>query len=580
MRTRGNCFEATRVKTGIYPLIALSLVACSDPEAGDTDGTYSQGLTTEHVCDKVSRPRLLTVEFTNSQGVPAIAVRNRADAPATTTITATSFGDEGTINTSLPDFTLAPGEVKRVPLDPAALRLPIRRALLGGTVVFTARGTYADGRRTANASDPVYYSMLATGSKPQLSATPNFRVEHLRGEYRERFKSNPNSALDVALTKDQRSGASTQANVTKSLCFRLIATYLDSAIGEDTWATVTPTARYATAMKVKINGVNYTLGTTGGMEGCVNASFSTGSQTVFLYTEGTVGGHLIQIKSASGTVGNTQTTINVTSSTNTQIFDLDITGRTYEAQLNMYPMVTYAVRRNPGNGTGTITVVHDGTGSFYSGGVVRIAKDDEADEEEGPGDTGDSREKFTIAHELGHAILADSGGTVPATYTYTGHEPCDSASDAHGLFSAEYQVGAITEGFGNFYAADTFNSDTADADCSFQLTENGTVVNCETPNAAFPDKYLETNCDDDENGNDWDGLGNEVDWAKTFWDVHTDSTSHPSMYTIIAWIEDADDTTAWTSTNGYDLLEARANVLGGNVNTRWDVSKTYNGVDH
>lgn len=52
------------------------------------------------------------------------------------------------------------------------------------------------------------------------------------------------------------------------------------------------------------------------------------------------------------------------------------------------------------------------------------------------------------------------------------------------------------------------------------------------------------------------------------------------MNSLLSWIEDADDTTAWTTTNSYTLLNAEANAVGGVINSRFDVAKARHGVDH
>lgn len=71
------------------------------------------------------------------------------------------------------------------------------------------------------------------------------------------------------------------------------------------------------------------------------------------------------------------------------------------------------------------------------------------------------------------------------------------------------------------------------------------------------------------------GYGVEVDWLRVLWHVRTAATK-PTTNDVIGWI----NTTGYTTSNAYSKLDARANTVGGNINTNWDANKVGDGVVH
>jgi hypothetical protein len=63
--------------------------------------------------------------------------------------------------------------------------------------------------------------------------------------------------------------------------------------------------------------------------------------------------------------------------------------------------------------------------------------------------------------------------------------------------------------------------------------------------------------------------GAELDWLRTFWDLHTNGASPPTF----TYIADTfmDGTAAWTKLNVYTMFDARADALGGTLNSTWDL---------
>lgn len=374
------------------------------------------------------------------------------------------------------------------------------------------------------------------------------------------------------------------ALVTKKLCFKHTVTFLDSAGGEDTWANTTPYQTASTGARVNIGttGSFYLGSAIGTNHGCVTGTWTVGSQLVTLFSQGIVSGHSITVLDPNGVLGSRNATVNITSSTSTQTFTIDTLGTTYEDELNIYMATARTLQQVPGLETGALLVRHQGTSSSHSSGLVTIA----SGTNEGPGDTGDAKEKFTIAHEVGHFISADSTDRPSSNFSYTGQDSqCTSSSTSHSLKSIEWQSGAFNEGFASFVAGRAFNAP-GQSDCWIVLQE-GSVVNCEgdNPNPDIPVRHMERNCEDDQGADDWEGLGNETDWHRTFWDMHSPN-GNPSVNQMLTWMKDANNSTAWAKDNVYSLLDAEANDIGGTLNNRWNSASAggtgtdNNGIDH
>jgi hypothetical protein len=194
-------------------------------------------------------------------------------------------------------------------------------------------------------------------------------------------------------------------------------------------------------------------------------------------------------------------------------------------------------------------------------------------------------EKFVIVHEAGHRMAdlrTQSVMNLAQDYHITDAtcpaEPTPDLGDDHSMRSEEYSGAAAGEGFAHFYAADVWN-DHDETDCWFEYYKevNGDfhpLVNCETRNGDFTIRRLETDCGGTNNH------GTELDWLRTFWDVHTRGAApDPSFTSIVSWLDTAD---AWSETTAYDELDEEADDLGdeNELNTNWDWAKNLNGVDH
>lgn len=214
---------------------------------------------------------------------------------------------------------------------------------------------------------------------------------------------------------------------------------------------------------------------------------------------------------------------------------------------------------------------------------------------------GGTARKFTIAHELGHAIsyAKDSAlvsGDCSENLSTCPSDPNQAQAISHAMWSREHQSCAFREAFAHFYSADVFNSHNQ-SDCVFRYYKEDykfandgsglSTVDCEasTPSTNFSvvdspppstgvlvPAFMETNpC-----GSLFTNRGVEVDWFRQMWDTHTNSG--PISFTDqINWARDAISS---STGNYFDALDAQANAVGGSLDLNWDIDVVANGVDH
>jgi hypothetical protein len=244
--------------------------------------------------------------------------------------------------------------------------------------------------------------------------------------------------------------------------------------------------------------------------------------------------------------------------------------------MNVYQAVAFALTQNPGLTPFSSWKVFRVNDTAGAGGTPLTAQGGEGFVWIG---RPNSEAKFIITHELGHAVEQNSAGVGAASnLSDVGNPPapCQSTATNHLLTSREWISTAHTEGFAQFYAAATFNIASPGANCWMNI--GGTLVDC-AGNMTHATRWMETQC---VNGT-FVGRGVELDWLRQFWDVRTQGASQPTMNTMLRWIRDADNSTNWTTTNAYTLLDAEANDTPNNgtaINTNWDSFKAGNGIVH
>jgi hypothetical protein len=195
--------------------------------------------------------------------------------------------------------------------------------------------------------------------------------------------------------------------------------------------------------------------------------------------------------------------------------------------------------------------------------------------------------KFTVGHELGHAIgrLSTHGKTSAGNdYTLAEDALCPHAAGhagTHTMGSKEWAGAALSEGFAHFVSADTFNDHNTEH-CVFNYYKNefglgNPVVDCNADstdfsvNGSFPRRYMITKPCSPLYG----GRGVELDWLRMYWSMHT----RPSQFSFNSMTSWMDQAWWWSRSNAYSRLDDSANWIGGTLLTRWNYAKARHGVN-
>jgi hypothetical protein len=460
-------------------------------------------------------------------------------------------------------------EVLRLaPLERVAVTLPRDKvpAFIGAAQLsVSAEVSYGDGVRRSPSSKPVAIVADGTG---------------WRGGDAEAVIVSARPERDAEVDGDITSPAEPTTNlvIAQRLCFRVLTQYEDAGHGEDFWTI--PESEFRTLrgadVQVFYDGTSFTTtlgdGLDGSHAGCVEISGrgikTDDFLTVKLWSSGRVNGHDVRVETEStGSRALASTTFAYKQEPDPDVWR-DITPAvSAQDRFNIFMAAGYALYRHGGLQGASLTLLADATGGTRGGSKhIWVDKDH-------------AHLKFVIAHEVGHYVAKNSDanfGNLPSVCKDAGSSwpaPCD-AND-HQVTSKELVLCAAVEGFGNFYAADVFNDHDGD-DC-FVMLRDTPVINCQGANDGFPLRMMETRC----TGDLWAGYGNETDWMRVFWDVHTGGgADQPSLNDVLRWMEDADDDTDFTSKNVYDLLNAEAAQRGGRLRTNWDSVKDDHGIDH
>jgi hypothetical protein len=434
-------------------------------------------------------------------------------------------------------------------------------------LAFTADVRYDDGVQRAPTSEPF---LLGVYAEPLYDGDADGEVAI----------ASPRPLRDAVFERD---GAELQVGtlpadpselfITRRLCIRLSSTYEDAGVGEQFWTNDGPTFRTLRGADIDVTHEGTTFsgtlgdGIDGSHEGCLEISgrgIETGDVlTIKLWSTGHVNGHDLRVQTEA-TGNRTFNTVNVTYTEQTDAW-FDITpGPVSGERFNLFMAASYALFRHGGLADGSLTVNHEATGGTRANSTTVWVEDPDDDE------------KFVIAHEVGHYVARNSnanfGNQAACNDFRTGAgQACDATG--HSTTSKELQACAATEGYADFFAADVFNDH--DLTTCFVTLNGSPTINCNAANAGYPLRMMETNC----SGTDA-GYGNETDWMRMFWDVHTRGSDDPTMNDVLRWMRDADDSTAWTKKNVYELLNLEANDKGGQINAQFDAVKDDHGIDH
>ena len=195
--------------------------------------------------------------------------------------------------------------------------------------------------------------------------------------------------------------------------------------------------------------------------------------------------------------------------------------------------------------------------------------------------------KFAVAHEMGHAVVHRWINYHPsASYSVNaGGAECTTPDDmSHALHSKEYQSGALTEGFAQFYAASVWN-DQGQTGAWFHYYKDeykgGSVqeVDVENGPTGGVTSYLENECSGSP-----DGRGVELDWMRALWDYRTNAGTQPTRYQILRQLKNAVISGMWSHTDAFYAFSAAVadydQQYGTSFSPRWTELAAYNGVDH
>lgn len=185
------------------------------------------------------------------------------------------------------------------------------------------------------------------------------------------------------------------------------------------------------------------------------------------------------------------------------------------------------------------------------------------------------REKFVMAHEMGHWLKCEWGGDFGSyddyvTYDYPSDDPdCQfdvvmgeipSGAGSHGIRSAEWSLPAMNEGFAHLVASITFNdfadpSNLESEDGIFQYYKD---INLEsvpayadfvnvgksrvsllgTGSLGGQNRWVDQKCNAD-----WteEHVSSELDWMRFFWYLLTHEGDAPTLREVLAWMDFARD---------------------------------------
>lgn len=322
--------------------------------------------------------------------------------------------------------------------------------------------------------------------------------------------------------------------VTATYCFEWGTAFGDAATGDYLNGTATA-ARGALVRFVQNDGGGTTyavLAAGGATPGCGTVvGLNAEPYSVWLDLNAVVNGNTVLVKNASGIQLTSQRSSNHTpqSGATYSYPGTSWTRTSVTDGISIMAAAQWALNRVNGGVSGvtfdfrTQTCPNSPAGtSCYDDNVTRLISI-------APGTTG----KFTIVHELGHALVDAATGQLG--YAYDGSAamgPCIPGETAtHRVNTKEYNGTAAIEGIASFYAQLAFNDHGANADCVYQTPytvdwnhdgdtidgADAAVFTCEGGVAGIAaEDYVGTECGGGLN------RSTQYDWMRGLWDLHTD----------------------------------------------------------
>jgi hypothetical protein len=331
----------------------------------------------------------------------------------------------------------------------------------------------------------------------------------------------------------------------QTICVRHQTDFLDAdpTVGDDLYTNNDP--KDAIGIRVQLLQGSPTgpvvLDRYAGSDGCFQQLLNAGTFHAKLISEYDVDGRIVSVETP---VGANYAVISGawTAADNTKTFTLDGTAMswvsvaaaatyTVHRRSSDWPLETYKVRLSTVPGAGV-------TGLDPTTGIVHI--DPTSDK---------MRRKFTIAHEMGHALQFFANDTQLYPFNMDYNAPIDSICDftgGHWINSKEYQSAALMEGFANYVSAVVFNHTVGTLDCrrvppgtvdwdndgnlssaaySCEGAEGNDPGGIEASYGVNPRDYLGQYCLTPGSGGGTPAEFNratELDWERMFWDIDTD----------------------------------------------------------
>jgi hypothetical protein len=499
-----------------------------------------------------------------------------------------------------------------VPIPVSDLELPSEALRFSGVISFTASINYPDGR-VENASPflelffhPEGDGWLVYGEEERrevfaggvLAATDRARglggrdfgtAFSRRVAEDTRWRPEGDDPVSAGESKDGGERA------TVKICIEQYSAFTDSGVGEDYWQSSSSFARASrgawvgiwregTANPIWADALGDGRGAGDPGSGCTEElslpdPAGTYDYSFQIFTMGNVQGNVVNSAYDGGGILDWSFTRSLTGSgTHVVTFDPTYdTGRTFD----VYMVGAYCQYRHPGGVSGETypyRLMQSSSDSWvYRGSDTIMIGEDVADK------------KFIIAHETGH-LVGDYGTgnndwkTVQSMCECYNSTSCPTpdGQGSHLMISKERSRCAVAEGFAHFYSAAVFNwHGIGHFDCSYHYYksiggDDTPIVDCDEANGPFDVQYMESNC-----ASPWSGMGTELDWMRTFWDMLSANPAIPGDPTlevddILAWFDSAE---YWHNYDAYKNLDAAADLIGGDLDAHWDWFAAVNGID-
>ena len=581
---------------------ARSLVDLWLLSRGDPDTWSSSPL-------QIERPSVAGVESLDNGSQLLLVANNRSPRAGELRVTATVFSEELIGTRDEVARALVPGNSAVTVVVPVSrLALPQKSLRFSGLLTFTASIHYDNGA-TENASPALdlYFHPQGGGwlvygeeEKQERFHGGALRAED-RARYRRGTRFGPAFARKVSddtgwrQVSDDGPGGTLPSNQTKQavlkICVEQMSAFSDAGVGEDYWQSSASTARPSRGAWVVIRrGSDYLKvgflgdgrGSGGPGPGCtedLDEPVGTHDYDFQIFTVGRVQDNAINTAYEGNPVLDWNFTRSLTGG-GPHVVTFDPTASTGKA-FDVYMVGAYSLYRHVGGVSNEAFAYRLQSGTSNSSvdrfnDIIKIGEDN-------------ADKKFIIAHETGH-LLGDFATGNNNWKTVSTKCQCYNSSSCptppfhgdHTMISKERSRCAMAEGFAHFYSAAVFNQHRfGHYDCWFHYYkeiggDNDPTVDCDEANGPFDVQYMESNC-----ASPWIGMGTELDWMRTFWDMLSADSPTPGdppleMYDIVHWIDLAE---YWHDYYAYNNLNAAANVIGGDLNTHWDWFAPINGID-